>query len=117
MVAASAMSIRGTTIARTFASAFEALKEHAKQFPAEAAELAQHLGAHLRSAWPMAQLVDTGPVVRVDPPADTTEIDRLGAENDHMRPVYVAALRWRDGETDGRELCEAINAAVPKEGM
>lgn len=61
------MSIRGTTIARTFASAFAALAEHSKHFPGEAADIAQTIHQHLKAAFPMTSMIDTGRVTLVDP--------------------------------------------------
>jgi hypothetical protein len=71
MVAATTTSIRGTSIARTFSAAFVALQEHAKHHPAEAAELALTIQSHLKAAFPMTTLVDTGPMIRVEPVAET----------------------------------------------
>jgi hypothetical protein len=54
MTAALHLSPRGTALARTFAAAWSALREHAKEHPDEAMLLAQHNIGHVRSAYPQA---------------------------------------------------------------
>lgn len=48
------MTLRGTALARTFAAAFQALVEHAKAHPSEAAQLADVVASHLRSSYPQS---------------------------------------------------------------
>lgn len=112
-----ATSDRAEALRRTFVASFLALDDLRKSSPADAIEIESALVSHVRAAFPM-RLLDTGPVVKMTPEeieADISEIDKLRTEVAAMRSVYVAAIAWRDTEICGRELCEAINAAVPKE--
>ena len=74
------MTSKGAAILRTFQAAFAALGEHAKIQPTEAALLGQHIAAHLRASLPMAFLIDTGPVMRVE--LDDEELpNKLGIDD------------------------------------
>lgn len=55
-----ALSTRGLAIARTSAAVFEAIREHAKDYPDEAERLYGLHAAHLRAAvpWVLAALPD-----------------------------------------------------------
>lgn len=71
-VAKAAPMSRAVALSRTFAAAFEALKEYAKTNPAEVAQLYEAIAGHLRSAAPLTLLASVpelaiGPVV--SPPA------------------------------------------------
>ena len=98
MAVASSMSPRGTALARTFAAAFAALAEHQKRHIGEASILVDQICAHTRSAWPM----ESQAPVYVPPSAeDQAELAKLRAEVETMRPVFVAAIEWRDNRDHG----------------
>jgi hypothetical protein len=109
---------RKTALERTFAAAFSALDDFRGKSPAEAFELATFIAAHLRSSMPQALLsLDTGPVpmLEVTPPElvdARRELERLTAETEHMRPVYVAALEWATSEPIGGQLNHAKLLAI-----
>lgn len=60
------MSPAALDLSRIFAQAFAQLTELAKSSPGEAAFLAQHVAAHLRSSFPASFMLDTGPVPRIE---------------------------------------------------
>lgn len=66
MVTTLSISPRARALQRTFAAAFDAAKEHAKQHPHEVALLYEIIASHLRSASPMSLEVtmplDSAPV-------------------------------------------------------
>jgi hypothetical protein len=97
-------SPRGTALARTFAAAFEALKEHSKAHQGEAVVLAGQVAAHLRSAFPMEALAVVAPTT---PAADLSELAKLRDEVEAMRPVYVAAVEWISTPCSGNFNCKA----------
>lgn len=95
-----ATSARATAIARTFAAAFEALREHGKRHPAEAQQIAESLSAHLRSAYPMSTMLDTGPVAKLDPVA-SVERELADGSRYHMHSENgCTVLRIRDADDD-----------------
>ena len=95
MVAAAQMSPRGNALARTFAAAFSALSEHAKLYTGEAVVLAGQVAAHLRSAFPM-EAITAGEPTEPEIVEDLSELGKLRAEVEAMRPVFVAAIAWRE---------------------
>ena len=115
MVAAAQMSPRGNALARTFAAAFSALSEHAKLHSGEAVVLAGQVAAHLRSAFPM-EAITAGEPTEPEIVEDLSELGKLRAEVEAMRPVYVAAIAWRetaDGDRDHVALVRAVDAVTP----
>jgi|HubBroStandDraft_6_1064221.scaffolds.fasta_scaffold232958_4 hypothetical protein len=117
MVALPSMSSRGTALARTFASAFLALAEHAKALPHEVDEIASAVAAHLKSWKPLA--VSAEPTMQLIPPTNAeSELVKLRAEVETMRPTFVAAIAWRDDPDLFRlqkALINAVDAATPGE--
>ena len=106
MVALPSMSSRGTALARTFASAFLALAEHAKVLPHEVDEIASAVAAHLKSWKPLA--VTAEPTMQLVPPTDAeSELVKLRAEVETMRPIYVLALAFVDAEHVRNANCSA----------
>lgn len=85
MVSLSSMSSRGAALARTFASAFSALIEHAKTHGAEVEAIAGAVAAHLKSWAPLS----------------------IKAECECMRPIYVLALAFVDAEHVRNANCSA----------
>jgi hypothetical protein len=82
------MSPRGRSLLSSLQCTFELLADHQKSYPGEVAEIAGAMAAHLRSAWPMAHLVDTGPVPRVElepDPVAATAIERRLADGGSYR--------------------------------
>lgn len=111
MVASTHLSPRGYALARTFAAAFEALKEHSKAHGGESVVLAGQVAAHLRSAFPMEAIATVVPADRAE---DASEFDKLRAEVDAMRPVYVAAIVWAENgdPSNVAALMRAVNGAA-----
>lgn len=100
------MSARGTALARTFASAFLALAEHAKALPHEVEEIAGAVAAHLKSWAPLAIMAE--PSLQLVPPTDdAVELAKLKAECECMRPIYVLALTFVDAEHVRNANCAA----------
>lgn len=88
---------RRDAMQRTFAAAFSALADFSHKSPSDADEVYATIVAHVRSARPQALLtIDTGPVPLVNDDGELArlraEIEKLTAENDLMRPAYVASL-------------------------
>lgn len=112
MVAAAQLSSRGNALARTFAAAFSALAEHSKLHGGEAVVLAGQVAAHLRSAFPMEAIAAAAPT-EPEIVEDLSELGKLRAEVEAMRPVFVAAVAWREGgcsEKTAGELVHAVDA-------
>jgi hypothetical protein len=103
------MSPRGHSLLRTFRSAFEALADHAKAYPAESADIAAACAAHIRSSAPMA-ILDTGPVARLEPiEPDVEDIGRSlndGARYSVRRQDELVLLTVVDALGD--DVCVAL---------
>lgn len=87
MVALSSMSSRGAALARTFASAFLALAEHAKTFPNEVDQIATAVAAHLKSWKPM--LISVRPKDHRRPPRCCSRHAGLRHTYESMLPRIV----------------------------
>lgn len=122
-VAVPRMSDRGRHISRTFAAAFEALKEHAKQHPAEVADIYERLAAHLRSVAPLTLLtptLDTGPIARIEPPVN--EIERSICADGKYRLSFdeghLALVVTDEGDTAAGvltpEMAETLRADIAR---
>jgi hypothetical protein len=128
MVAISTASPRATSLQRTFASAFLALADHGRSHPGEAQEIAAACASHLRSAFPMAHMIDSAPFVRIDPePTPAAAIERaigngtyrVSTDDGHVLltinedGVAIAVLTAKETETLRADLA-AVAASAGK---
>ncbi len=105
-------SSRALAIARTFAAAFDALKEHAKQNPSEVAMLYESVASHIRSAAPMAMLV--GPPPLID---ETDAIIDLGEGSLVRLRVLDGKLNMYVCEPQGAHDVNVVLGETPREQL